>query len=73
MADDRDPSQAGCLINVAGWLSLAGLLATGAIGLAGGAIRDTKEPHWVGAAYLLIGGLAFGAVLILILRRWPSD
>ena len=58
------------LIEVAGWLSLAGLLAVGFTGVYAGQVRG-GDPQPAGAAYLLVGGLAFGTILALVLRRRP--
>ncbi|AMV25980.1 hypothetical protein VT84_16395 [Gemmata sp. SH-PL17] len=68
MEGKRDSGQSGCFINLVGGLSFLGLFATGVTGLFGGLIRS-NEPILAGAAYLLVGGLAFGALLVLVIRR----
>ncbi|MDY3556894.1 hypothetical protein R5W24_006068 [Gemmata sp. JC717] len=68
MADGPTSDRQGRPPNVLGWLSFIGLFMTGVIGLSG-AIR--RPPDLAGAAYLLTGGLAFGAVVLLVLRRVP--
>jgi len=70
MADGPDSGPQGWFPNLLGWFSFIGLFATGIIGLVG-ASPFRQEPTWAGAAYLLIGGLAFWAVLLLVLRRVP--
>ncbi|QJW93787.1 hypothetical protein [Frigoriglobus tundricola] len=65
---DRNPQ--GWFVNLLGWLSFVGLFATGVVGLTGGA-ASRGEPHLAGVAYLLVGGLAFGLVLVVVLRRGP--
>ena len=57
-------------VEVAGWLSLAGLLAVGFTGLYGGQLRG-GDAQPAGVGYLLAGGLAFGTVLALVLRPRP--
>jgi hypothetical protein len=71
MASGRDPNR-GWFINMMGWFSFLGLFATGVVGLIGGIVRS-EVAGFAGALYLLIGGLAFGVVLALVLRRGPSD
>ena len=69
MADGPGSGPRAWLPNLLGWFSFIGLFVTGIVGLVGG--LPGKEPTWVGAAYLLLGGLAFWAVLLLVLRRGP--
>ncbi|VTR94248.1 unnamed protein product [Gemmata massiliana] len=68
MEGNRDSSQSGCFINLVGGLSFLGLFATGITGLFGGAVRS-DDARLAGAAYLLVGGLAFGAILVVVIRR----
>ncbi|AWM40458.1 hypothetical protein GobsT_10390 [Gemmata obscuriglobus] len=68
MAGGPTSDRQGFLPNVLGWLSFIGLFMTGMVGLSA-AIRSA--PDLAGAAYLLTGGLAFGAVVLLVLRRVP--
>jgi hypothetical protein len=55
---------------LAGWLSFAGLLAVGLVGLVRGTSQGDQQ--LAGAVYLLVSGLAFGTVLTLVLRRGPT-
>ncbi|HEY1189830.1 MAG TPA: hypothetical protein VGE74_19430 [Gemmata sp.] len=67
MADAPKTDKRSSFPNLIGWLSFIGLFATGIIGLAGATHRS--GPDFAGAAYLAIGGLAFWALLALVLRR----
>ncbi|KKL91893.1 hypothetical protein LCGC14_1166570 [marine sediment metagenome] len=44
------------LISVCGWVAIVGLVI--------------KPPFWLGAILSIIGGLAIGAVVSYLIRRW---
>ena len=69
MTPTSNEERPGWVANFLGWLSFIGLFAVGLIGVSGAS--RAEGPSLAGAAYLLIGGLAFFAVLLLALRRWP--
>lgn len=65
-----DRNSQGWFVNLLGWLSFVALFAVGVVGIVGGVAGLGKsDPHIAGAAYLLVGGLAFGLVLALVLHR----
>lgn len=73
--DGRSPDRTQAwFVNLLGWLSFLGLFAVGVVGLVGGVrgmdhVRGVDQLHPAGVAYLAVGGLAFGLVLWLVLRR----
>lgn len=68
MAENQFPGKLGWFPNLLGWFSFVGLFMTG---LAGYHQGSQAGGELAGAAYLLVGGLAFSGILFLVLRRAP--